>query len=194
VTGFVGRIVAALRPATVVATGAFAVHELSYLAGYGETSHALDGGHGYLTGLLPVLAVLIALTLMGVIERGVSGAGATARRSPAGRVLTYTGAILAVFAVQEIAEAVLVAGHPGPVGLFTSPSGLVAVPLALAFGSFAWIVVRVLEAVEARIAVRFEPAARRRALRRGLRPRPLDVALAPTALTGGAAARAPPSI
>jgi hypothetical protein len=193
VTGF-GRIVAPLRPATVVAAGAFAVHELSYLAGYGETAHALDNGHAYLTGLVPVLAVLVALTLLAAVERGVSGGATARRRSPVGRALTYTGAILAMFGVQEVAEGLLVAGHPGPVGPFASPAGLVAVPLALIFGSLAWLVVRGLEAVESRIAARFERAGTSRPPRKGLRPRRLELVLSPAALASGAAARAPPSI
>lgn len=190
-----GRIIAALRPATVVAAGAFAVHQLGYLAGYGSgAAHALEHhGHGYLTGFVPVLAVLAALTLLAAVEGGVSRVRATARlRSPLGRALTYATAILAVFAVQEIAEGLLVAGHPGPIGLFASPVGPAAIPLALGFGALAWLAVRGLEAVEERLAARFAPIVRRT---RRSTPRPMRTSLfAPPALAGGAAARAPPSV
>ncbi|MGH2993863.1 MAG: hypothetical protein ACRDL1_10040, partial [Solirubrobacterales bacterium] len=167
-----GGIIAALRPATVIAAGAFAVHQLGYVAGYGGgASHALEQhGHAYLTALLPVLAVLFALTLLAAIEGGVSGIRTgVPTRSPLLRASTYAASILAVFAVQEIAEGLLVAGHPGALGLLASPVGLVAAPLALAFGSLARLAVRGLEAVEGRISARFDPAAAPRASRHCLR-------------------------
>jgi hypothetical protein len=189
------RFIAALRPATVVAGGALAVHQLSYLAGYGaDASQALhDHGHAYLGGLLPVLAVLTALTVLATVEGGLNGGRTRAgRRSPLGRMLTYAGAILAVFATQEVAETLLVANHPGGIGAFLAHGGLVAVPLAFAFGSLAWLAVRGLEAVEDRIAARFEPAVLGQ-IRSSFRPRWFAVDLSPAALAGGGAPRAPPS-
>jgi hypothetical protein len=184
------RIVAALRPATLVAGGAFAVHEASYLAGYGGAGspHA----HAYVAALLPVLAVLLALTLVVAVEAGVAGRGAIGRRrSPLGRVLVYAGAILALFTVQEITAGLLVAGHPG-IDAFAAPSGLVAIPLALVFGALAWLAARGLEAVEERLTARFAPRARRA---RRASPRPGRAAFfSPPALSAGAAPRAPPSI
>src|SRR5919108_2038861 len=94
-----GRVIAALRPGTLVAGGAVAVHQLSYLAG---GWHALDGpGHAYLEGLLPLLAVLAGLTVLAAVEGGLAGGGAgVRRRSPVARILAYAAAILAVFVVQ----------------------------------------------------------------------------------------------
>ena len=188
-----GRIIAALRPATLIAGGAFAVHELSYVSGYGGGASEALQNHSYLSALVPALGVLAALTLVATVEGGLAGSRVR-RRSPLGRILTYAGAILVVFAVQETAESIFVAGHAGGVGAVFTQGGPVAVPLALAFGALAWLAVRGLEAVEDRIAARFEPTAVPEAARSRPRPRLLDVVLSPAVLAGGAAPRAPPSI
>jgi uncharacterized membrane protein YgdD (TMEM256/DUF423 family) len=184
------RIVAALRAATFVAGGAFAVHELSHLAGSGAADSA---AHSYLSGLLPALAILAALTLLATVEGGLAGPRAR-RRSPFGRILTYAAAILAVFLAQEAAESLLAGGDPAAIGTLLAHGGIVAVPLALGFGTLAWLAVRGLEAVEERIATRFAESAAPGRPRASLRPRWLDVVLEPAILAGCAAARAPPSI
>jgi hypothetical protein len=188
-----GRIVAALRAATFVAGGAFAVHELSYLAGSGAADSAALQGHSYLSGLLPALAALAALTLLATVEGGLAGPRVR-RRSPLSRILTYAGAILAVVLAQEAAERLLVGGDPAAIGTLLAHGGILAAPLALGFGTLAWLAVRGLEAVEERIATRFAESSAPRRPRASLRPRWLDVVLSPVLLAGGAAARAPPSI
>ena len=190
-------MIAALRPAIAVAGGAFAVHQLAYLAGYGgAASHALEHhGHAYLTALGPVLAVLAALTLLAAVEGGISPSRpAPRRRSPLARALTYAAAILVVVVVQELTEGVLLSGHPGPFAWLASPVAMFATPFAIASGALAWLAVRGLEAVEDRIAQRFEPAALRGTRRSSVRPRWPDVVPSPAALASGGAARAPPSI
>src|SRR5918996_547112 len=82
-----GRIVAALRAATFVAGGAFAVHELSYLAGPGSADSAALQGHSYLSGLLPALAVLAALTLLATVEGGLAARRARRRSRSASEPL-----------------------------------------------------------------------------------------------------------
>ena len=191
-----GQIPAALRPASIVAAGAFAVHQLSYLAGYGgDASQALEeNGHAYLSGVLPMLCVLAGVALFAVVEGGVAGVPATVRqRSPFGRAFIYPAAILAVFAVQEIAEGLLVVNHAEGVAAALPQVGPVAIPLALVFGALVWVTVRGLEAVQDCIARRFEPATHD-ATRSGLRSRWLAVVMSPAALPGGAAPRAPPSV
>jgi hypothetical protein len=188
-----GRIVAALRAATFVAAGAFAVHELSYLAGSGAADSSALERHSYLSGLLPALAVLAALTLLATVEGGLAGPRVR-RRSPLSRILTYTAAILAVFLAQEAAESLVVGGGPAALGAVLAHGGIVAVPLALGFGTLAWLAVRGLEAVEERIATRFAGSAAPGRAGASLRPRWLDVVLKPAILAGCAAARAPPSI
>jgi len=187
-----GRLISALRPATLAASGVFAVHQLSYLVGGAGGSHALGAaGHTYLEGLLPLLAILVGLTVVATVEGGLAGGGAgPPRRSPVGRILTYAAAILAVFVVQELAEGLL---RGDDVEVLVSPVGLVAVPLALGFGLLAWLAASALEAVESRIAARFDSVGRRPL---GSSPRPpwLAVVLSPAVQAAGAAPRAPPSI
>jgi hypothetical protein len=187
-----GRVVTALRPGTLAAGGGSAVHQLSYLAGGAGGSHALHGpGHAYLEGLLPLLAVLAGLTVLAAVEGGLAGGAAgVRRRSPVARILTYAAAILALFVVQELAEGLLLGDD---VEVLVSPVGLVAVPLALGFGLLAWLAVSALEAVESRIAARFDSVGRRPL---GSSPRPpwLAVVLSPAVQAAGAAPRAPPSI
>jgi hypothetical protein len=190
--GRTGRLISALRPATLVASGAFGVHQLSYLVGGPGGSHTLDGvGHAYLEGLLPLLAVMAGLTVLAAVEHGLAGGGASVRRrSPVARVLTYAAAILAVFAVQELAEGLLVGDD---VAVLFSPVGLVAIPLALGFGLLAWLAARALDAVECRIAARFETPGHSPASS-SVRPPWLALVLSPAAQAAGAAQRAPPSI
>lgn len=181
----------------MVAGGSFAVHQLAYLAGYGgAASHALEHhGHGYLTAVGPVLAVLAALTLLAAVEGGISPSRlAPPRRSPLARALAYAAAILVVVVLQELTEGLLLAGHPGPFAWLASPVAMFAAPFAIVCGALAWLAVRGLEAVEERIAAHAEPASARRALRASLRPSGLEVVLSPAALAAGGAARAPPSV
>jgi hypothetical protein len=181
----------ALRPATLIAAGAFAVHELSYLAGP-EAPHA-TWGHAYVAALLPALAILAALGLFVTIERGVAGRR-TPAASPLTRVLTYAAAILALFLGQEAVEGLLAGADPVQIGAMFAAHGVVAIPLAFGFGFVAWLAMRGLETVEAHIATRFDQSTPRHAARSGLRPRWLDVVLSPALLAGSAAPRAPPSV
>jgi hypothetical protein len=181
----------ALRPVTLIAGGAFAVHELSYLAGFGAAgSHAPD--HSYVAALLPALAILAALALFATVERGVAGRRAPPA-SPLARVLTHAAAILALFFGQELVEGLLAGADVVQIGPVLAVHGVVAIPLALALGSVTWLAMRGLETVEARIATRFDQSTPRHAARLGLRPRWLNVVLSPAMLAGSAAPRAPPS-
>jgi hypothetical protein len=192
--GPVSAISSALRSATVVAAGAIAVHQLRYLVGYGgDASGALhDQGHGYLDALVPLLALLGGLTLVATIVAAIAGAPPRSRRgAPLVRALVYAGAILAVFGAQETIEGVLVAGHPGGIAAVMAHGGLVALPLALAFGWVVWAALRGLEALDEHVR------ASNTSLRRpGRTPRlrPVLRTFPPAAVIAGAAGpRAPPS-
>ena len=182
----------ALRPVTLIAGGAFAVHELSYLAGFGAAGSHAPADHSYVAALLPALAILAALALFATVERGVAGRRAPPASPPA-RALTYAAAILALFFGQELVEGLLAGADVVQIGPVLAAHGVVAIPLALALGSVTWLAMRGLETVEARIATRFDQSTPRRAARLGLRPRWLDVVLSPAMLAGSAAPRAPPS-
>jgi hypothetical protein len=183
----------ALRPVTLIAGGAFAVHELSYLAGFGTAGSHAPTDHSYVAALLPALAIVAALALFATVERGVAGRR-TRPTSPPTRVLTYTAAILSLFFGQEMVEGLLAGADPIQIGPVLAAHGVMAIPLALALGFAAWLVMRGLETVEARIATRFERSTPRRSAGLGLRPRWLDAVLSPTLLAGSAAPRAPPSV
>ena len=72
------------RTAALIALGAFAVHQLRYLAGYGHEagSELSRQGHGYLAGALPVLAAfLLSAVAAGLLRAALgrrAGAGAPA--------------------------------------------------------------------------------------------------------------------
>jgi len=137
-----------------------------------------------------LLAVLVGLTLLATVEGGLSRGASSQRRSPVARPVAYGAAILAVFAVQELAEGLLVGDD---VAVLVSPVGLVAIPLGLGFGLLAWLAVRALEAVECLIAARFEAIGHRPASS-SARPPWLALVLSPAAQAAGAPPRAPPSI
>jgi hypothetical protein len=181
----------ALRPVTLIAGGAIAVHELSYLAGFGTAGSHAPADHSYVAALLPALAIVAALALFATVERGVAGT----RTPPASPLtpLTYAAAILALFFGQETVEGLLAGADPVQIASVLAAHGVVAIPLALALGFVAWLAMHGLETVEARIATRFDQSTPRCAPRLGLRPRLLDVVLSPALLAGSAAPRAPPS-
>jgi hypothetical protein len=182
----------ALRPVTLIAGGAIAVHELSYLAGFGTAGSHAPADHSYVAALLPALAILAALALFATVERGVAGTR-TPPASALTRALTYAAAIVAVFFGQEAVEGLLAGAGPVQIASVLAARGVMAIPLALALGFIASLAMHGLETVEARIATRFDQSTPRRAPRLGLRPRWLDVVLSPTLLAGSAAPRAPPS-
>jgi hypothetical protein len=186
---------AALRALAVLGLGAIAVHQLRYLFGYGSGAGAAlaQQGHGYLTGIVPVL---LALGLATLLTSFLARPGRTPEPSGShalGRVLAYSGVLIATYTVQELSEGVLASGHPGGlVGLF-GHGGLVVFPLALIFGLLAWLAARGLEEVEAHFARRRSSRHSKRApARLGVRrdldgPRPQFDAIA-----SGLWARPPP--
>ena len=182
----------ALRPVTLIAAGAIAVHELSYLARFGTAGSHAPADHSYVAALLPGLAILAALALFATVVRGVAGTR-TPPASPPTRVLTYAAAILALFFGQETVEGLLAGADPVQIASVLAAHGVMAIPLALALALIASLAMHGLETVEARIATRFDQSTPQRAPRLGLRPRLLGVVLSPALLAGSAAPRAPPT-
>lgn len=186
---------AALRALAVLGLGAIAVHQLRYLIGYGSGAGAAlaQQGHGYLTGVVPVLLALGLASLLTSFLAKPGGAPEPTVRHALGRILAYSGVLLVTYTVQELSEGVLASGHPGGlVGLF-GDGGLVVFPLALIFGLLAWLAARGMEEVEAHFARRRSSRRSRRAPARvGVRrdidgPRPQFDAIA-----SGLWARPPP--
>ena len=178
--------------ASILAVGAFGLHQLRYLIAFGGSSAA--EGHRYMADLLPPLAVLVLAAVLATLIRGTEGA--TPERTPlARRIAVFAGALLAIFVGQELLEG-LVAGHPAAPATVLSDGGWIAVPLAVAIGTLAALLARALEGVERAIAVIHAERplhARAPAVRgRALPARGLSLTLAPLAF--GLARRPPPPV
>jgi hypothetical protein len=146
-----------LRAGALLAVGALAVHELRYLLAYGSHGEGagVNGAHGYLQLLAPLLVAgafaLIAVSVLApAIHRRlprIADPGAGTERAAA-----YALALLALFACQEAAEA-LVTGVPGnALHAVAGPGGWLALPLAMLFGALAELAGRWLDRAETRIA------------------------------------------
>ncbi len=184
-----------VRLASILAVGAFALHQLRYLIAFGGSSSTelAQEGHRYMSELLAPVAVLVLAALVATLIRGTESA-APARAPLARRVALFAGALLAIFVVQELFEGLIASGHPSGPDAVLAGGGWVAVPLALAIGTLAALLARALEGVEWAIAV--VHARRRRPSRppvvrgRALPARRLHLSFAPLAF--GLARRPPP--
>jgi len=158
-----------LTLAGLLAGGAFALHQLRYLLGYGDHSHSELGGqgHGYMTLLAPLVAAALLLVAADVAARLFRArAERQPDRAPRLAPLWAVAAafLLAAYAVQETVEGALAPGHPGGVAGVLGHGGWVALPLAAAIGLAIALVVR---GAEGAIELAAEPPLR------VARPRPL---------------------
>lgn len=180
-----------VRLASILAVGAFALHQLRYLIAFGGSS--ATEGHRYMSDLLAPLAVLVLAAVLATLIRGTEGA--TPQRTPlVRRIAVFAGALLAIFAGQELLEGLMATGHPaGPAAVFAG-GGWIALPLALAMAALAALLARALEGVERVIAVvhRDRPPRRRAPAIRGrpLAARTITLLSAPLAF--GLSRRPPP--
>jgi hypothetical protein len=136
-----------LRLAGLLAGGAFALHQLRYLLGYGDHSHgALAGqGHAYMTLLAPLVAVALIVSVADFWARLVD-ARARRRAAAAPGLLPLWGAasacLVAAYGVQETLEGALVPGHPAGLAGVLGHGGWAALPLAAAIALVIALVVR----------------------------------------------------
>ncbi len=183
-----------VRLASILAVGAFSLHQLRYLITFGGTSSTeLAQGHRYMSELLAPVAVLVLAAVLATLIRGTEAA-APARAPLARRMTLFAGALLAIFICQELFEGLIASGHPSGPDAVLAGGGWIALPLALAIGALAALLVRALEGVERAIAVvhvRRRRRTRPPAVRgRALRARRLHLSFAPLAF--GLARRPPP--
>jgi len=182
-----------VRLASILAVGAFGLHQLRYLIAVGGSS-AVEG-HRYMSDLLPPLAVLVLAGVLATLIRGTEGA-APERMPLLRRIPVFAAALLAIFVGQELLEGLMASGHPAGPGAVFADGGWIAAPLALVIGAMAAVLARALEGVERAIAVIHSerprhsraPAVRGRALP----ARALSLASAPLAF--GLARRPPPPV
>lgn len=103
-----------LRLVVLLSFGSMLVHELRYLAAYGDAADAAlsEHGHAYLDLVIPLAGLLLAavsgqlLWLFAGRHPGASGA-----RRPMAATLTL--ALLSIHTGQEWLEGALASGHPG---------------------------------------------------------------------------------
>jgi hypothetical protein len=180
----------------LIALGAFAVHQLRYLAAYGGDAGAALGaqGHAYLAALLPPLVIVATSAVLGTLVTAALGSPRLEPRRRAAGWGFCSVALLAVFGTQELAEGLLAAGHPAGVAAAVGNGGWIAAPLALAVGRVVSFLLGGLEVAERRLA---RPLRRRPAPAAGM-PRPrLSTTLTPLAcgaLAFGLAGRPPPTL
>jgi hypothetical protein len=184
------------RAAALLAGGAYGVHQLRYVLGYGDHSHAelADQGHAYMTLLAPVLAVaLVALAAdFGArVVRARMGDGPPPSLRLGHEWALATGCLLVAYAAQELVEGALVAGHPAGAAAVVGHGGWVAVPLAAAIGLALALLAR---GAQGALALAAEPAlgvARPRVVL-CLRPRRRVRSVFIRAVARTSSARAPP--
>jgi hypothetical protein len=188
------RLAHRARLAALLALGAFAVHQLRYLASFGGSAELAHQGHGYMADLLPPIAVFSLAALVATLIRGTEGAPPV-RVSMARRVPLFAAGLVAVFAGQESLEGMLAAGHPaGFAGVF-GHGGWVALPLAILVGFCCALVARLLEGVEVAIARAHRPRPRRRAqMLEGRRSYAAPMLPQISPLAFGLARRPPPAV
>jgi len=189
------------RAAALLALGALAVHELRYLLAYGAHSQAAmaSQGHGYLGELAPALLVFALSLIAGRVVAAASGRRESLDGTgAAGGTLTFGAALVAIFAIQELAEGAVFAGHAAGLAAVFAGGGWLAVPVALAIGRLCACADRFLAGTEralARQALRRRSRRAPRAPAQGLVPRSSDrVALAASPLAFGLARRPPPGL
>ena len=179
---------------------AFAVHQLRYMLAYGSGSDvALQrSGHAYLHSVAPWLVMVLALAAGSFLR--AMGRALTHQTSPKRYTLSFfalwvacAGALVMVFAGQELLEGLFATGHPAGIAGIFGYGGWWAVPaaaciglvLAAVFHGARWIVTEI-----ARRAAR--PPADRRLGDPLPRPGRL-LTLTPAPLLAGWSTRGPPA-
>lgn len=186
------RVAHSVRLASILAVGAFALHQLRYLIGPGVSSSAEHAAHGYMTDLMAPIAVLVLAAVLATLIRGTEGA-APERAPLAGRIALFAGALFAIHLGQETLEAVLTAGAPAIVEPILEGGAWLALPLAAGIGALSALLASALERVEHAIAIVHARRVRSRppSVRgRALPARGLSLTFAPLAF--GLARRPPP--
>ncbi len=157
------RICGRAASGALLLPAAFAVHQLRYMLAFGAgTGPELERtGHSYLHSVVPWLILLVALAAGGFL-RALGRAFSrqtTVRRYSLSFVALWvacTGALVAIFAAQELLEGVFATGHPTGLSAIFGYGGWWALPtaacvglvLAACFHGARWIV----EAVACRAA------------------------------------------
>jgi hypothetical protein len=136
-----------VRLAAVIAVCALVLHEARYLIGFGDhAGEALAArGHAYLPfagGVVGLLLALAGAQLLIAVDRARRTARGERPPSFTRLWLALAAVLLAVYSGQELLEALLTRGHEfGPAVPFAE-GGWSAVPLALALGAVAALLLK----------------------------------------------------
>jgi hypothetical protein len=143
------RISSSLRTSALIALGAVAVHQLRYLAGYGDGAGAALGsqGHAYLEVVLPLLLVVAASATLGSLAVTAFARQRFAARRGAGWAYCSL-ALLTIFVVQESAEGLLSVGHPAGLTAVVGHGGWIVLPIAALIGRMVALLLRGLGSIE----------------------------------------------
>jgi hypothetical protein len=147
------RISSPLRTSALIALGAFAVHQLRYLASYGDGAGAALGaqGHAYLQIVFPLVLVVACSATLGSLAVTALARPRFAARGGV-RWAYCTLALLTIFGVQESAEGLLSAGHPGGPAAVVGHGGWIVLPIAALVGRMVALLFRGLESIERTLA------------------------------------------
>jgi hypothetical protein len=190
---------ARLRAAALMPAAVLTVHQLRYQLAFGGHTDAklASEGHAYLGTLTPLAAMLLAIGA-GVFIAALARARRDGETGEGGRPFVFVwvltaATLLGIYALQELAEGMLVSGHPGGFHGVFGDGGLWAVPLAVALGAVVALALRVADVAKCWVAsLADEPEAPAPARpRRAPRPAPVFMP-APAPLALAAAGRAPP--
>ncbi|MEX2195227.1 MAG: hypothetical protein WD844_08060 [Thermoleophilaceae bacterium] len=140
-----------LRRAALIAAGAFALHELRYVVGYGGDAGtvAAEHGHAYLSWVEgAVLALVVAagcafvFALLVEFRRLHGPAPRRPAESLARSWLIYSAVLAGIYSLQELAEGALAHGHPVGLEGLAGHAGWTAYLLALAIGALVALALR----------------------------------------------------
>jgi hypothetical protein len=127
-----GRVTDRLRYIALLIAGAFAAHELRFVAGYGHDAGRVlsEPGHEYLP-----FAAAVALMLLGAAAGQFTLSAVRGRRAASPPTFTRlwlssSAALVAIYCTQESLEGAFAPGHP-----VWSHGGWTVVPIALAIGA-----------------------------------------------------------
>ena len=148
------------QTASLIALGAFAVHQLRYLLAAPSLRDLPLTASDLVAHVLPLLAGLLLTGLIArIVSSRIGGSGIAADRR--WRATTYAIGIIVVFCSQQVLEGALIAGHVGGLAAIFSSGGWAALPLAIVIGAIAAIVDRGIAEIELRLGRPGRPASRR---------------------------------
>jgi predicted nucleic acid-binding protein len=124
-----------LRAAALLGAGSLAVHQLRYMAGYGQdpASALSQQGHAYLSALTPLLTAVLVLAVGEIVHRLARRGGGAAVDRPRSLSRLWAGSTVCLalmYAAQEWAEGQLAAGHPAGVAGVLGHGGWTALAFA----------------------------------------------------------------